>query len=159
LPFAVILLVFLAMALGLVWHHPASVVISGLFIVTVIVSSLWSRWWRSKEFRFDCFEFDNEESRLRWDTLRFLHYSVLVPHRPGGQHSRKEKEAMIRQRHRIGADVPIMFLETIADNPSEFLQRPLVSIHQEDGIYVIRVTRCASVAHVIAAVGIEFSKV
>jgi hypothetical protein len=159
IPFAVIFLVFLGMAVGLVWHHPASVVISGLFIITVIVSSLLSRWWRSKEFRFDCFEFDNEESRLRWDTLRFLHYSILVPHRPGGRHARKEKELKIRQRHRISDEVPIVFLETIADNPSEFVQKPLVSVKEDDGVYVIRVTRCASVAHVIAAIGIEFSKV
>jgi len=158
-PFAVIFIVFLGMALGLVWHHPASVVISGLFIVTVIVSSLLSRWWRSKEFRFEGFEFDNEESRLRWDTLRFLHYSILVPHRPEGHHTLAEKEARIRQRHRLGNDVPIVFLETTADEPSEFLQKPLVSIEQHDGSYVIRVKRCASVAHVIAAIGIEFSKV
>src|SRR5262249_2660894 len=59
--FAVILVVFAAMAVGLIWHHPGSVLIAGLFIVTIVGTSLLSRWWRSTELRLDCFEFDNEE--------------------------------------------------------------------------------------------------
>ena len=44
-------------------------------------------------------------------------------------------------------------------DPSDFVQRPLMAIREEGGRSHIRVTRCVSIAHVIVAIGHEFSKV
>jgi hypothetical protein len=83
---------------------------------------------------------------------------VLVPHRPGNRRL-VEKEQIIRQRHRLSEDVPIVFLEASLEDPSEFEQVPLVQVYQEEGRFVIKITRCASIAHVIAAVALELSQV
>jgi len=40
-------------------------------------------------------------------------------------------------------------------DPSDFYQSPLMQIGQEDGLEVIRVAKCVSVSHVLAAVCLE----
>ena len=87
------------------------------------------------------------------------HAAALAPIHPGGRVSLDAKEATIRQRHRVDAHVPLIFVEAIVGDPSEFVQRPLIAIRREPGRYLIQITRCASIAHVIFAVGHEFSKV
>jgi len=159
LPFALITLLLAVMGLAVAWGHPSSLLIAGLFIVTVIGTSLASRWWRATEFRFEGFEFPDEAARQAWDRMRGLHSQVLVPHRPGGSTTAAEKEARIRRLHRIDEKVPLVFLEIEVEDASAFTQRPLIQIREERGQYFVRVTKCASVAHVIVALGLEFSKV
>ena len=47
----------------------------------------------------------------------------------------------------------------IPGDASEFTHTPLMEVKQEEGRFIIRVTRCVSIAHVIATVAIELSKV
>jgi hypothetical protein len=68
---------------------------------------------------------------------------VLVPHRPGNR-KLVEKERIIRDRHRLPEEVPIVFLEASLEDPSEFEQVPLVRVFQQEGRFVIKITRCAS---------------
>lgn len=159
LPPLLVTVAFSAMALVICVRSPGSLLIAGLFIVTVVGSSFVSRWLRATEYRFQGFEFPTDKDRLLWDSIRGLEYSVVVPHRPGGRHNLVEKERSIRERHRIDAQVPVIFLEVEVDDPSDFMHRPLMEIHEENRRYCMRITRCASVAHVIVAVGLEFSKV
>ena len=81
-----------------------------------------------------------------------------MPHDP---HSEQlaAKEGHIRERHRIGEDVPIIFIEVSLGDTSDFYQKPLMSIAREEGREVIRVSRCTSIAHVIAAIALEFREV
>ncbi len=44
-------------------------------------------------------------------------------------------------------------------DPSDFYHKPLMKIEEEDGREVIRLSGCVSVAHVLAAVCLEFTKV
>src|SRR6185312_8345943 len=44
-------------------------------------------------------------------------------------------------------------------DPSDFFQQPLMEIHKEGEMEVIRVSRCASVAHVLASIGLAFREV
>ena len=159
LPFAAVAVVFAAMGLGIVVYHPGSVLIAGLFIAAIVSTSMMSRAWRAREFRFDGFEFAGGTTRELWDKVRHLEYSVLVPIRPGGRSDVDAREAVIRKRHRVDDDVPVIFLEVELGDPSDFLQHPLMSIREEPRRYLIRVTRCVSIAHVVVAVGLEFSKV
>jgi hypothetical protein len=113
---------------------------------------------RSTELRYEGFAFADEESGIRWEEIRRLEFQVLVPHRPDDR-SLAEKEAEIRERHRLGPDVPVIFIEAELGDPSNFQQHPLMQIVKEDGREVIRVSDCASIAHVLAAIALEFREV
>jgi hypothetical protein len=156
--YVLITLVFLYTTVAIVIEKPDGIKIAGAFIAAVIVFSMVSRTRRSTELRFERFEFVDESSRLLWDTLRFLEFPVLVPHRPGS-HSIADKEAGIRRVHRLDAKVPVVFIQTTLGDTSEFAQTPLMEITASDGRFVVRLTRCVSVAHAIATIALELSKV
>jgi hypothetical protein len=156
---------FLLYSLFFLWNAALTTVLnpSGLgialsFVWVVFVTAFASRWWRSKELRFDGFTFADEQSRARWEEICQLEFQVLVPHR-AGLHSLADKEREIRHKHRVGPDVPIIYIEAEVGDPSDFLNAPLLRVDHEDGREVLRVSRCASVAHVLAAMALEFRKV
>jgi hypothetical protein len=84
-------------------------------------------------------------------------FPALVPHRPG-LHARAEKEKSIRDDHQLDPEVAVVFLEVEVDDPSNFYQELLIEVAQENNRFVIRATRCTSVAHAIASVALEMSK-
>ncbi|HEX4143458.1 MAG TPA: hypothetical protein VHY91_07900 [Pirellulales bacterium] len=139
-------------------ERPDGIKIASWFIIAIVLSSFWSRVQRSSELRFKAFEFADLHSKFLWDSLKHLEFPVLVPHRPG-RRGLDVKEASIRERHRLGSDVPIVFVEAALGDPSEFQHSPLMEIHEEDGRFILSVQRCASVAHVIATVALELSRV
>jgi hypothetical protein len=103
------------------------------------------------------FDFVNQESKFLWDSLKHIEIPVLVPHRPG-RRDLIDKEEDIRRVHRLEPGVPIVYIEAIPGDVSEFSFTPLMEVISEEGRFIIRVTRTASVAHVIAAVGLEIGK-
>ncbi len=142
---------FLAMV-----RSPASLLLSSTFIGATIVTSIVSRGLRSTELRFEGFDFISPESKLLWDALKDLPFPVLVPHR-SGLISLEERDKRIRERHRLGPKVPVVFVEAILGDASEFFQRPLIHVGPEDGRYIIHITRCVSIPHVLAAAALELS--
>jgi hypothetical protein len=138
-------------------ERPDGLKIASCFIASVVVLSFWSRMRRSTEMRFVGFEFVNMESRFMWDSLKHLEFPVLVPHRPGAR-DLAMKEQIIRERHRLADEVPIVFIEAEVGDPSEFQQMPLMEVRESEGRFVIAVNRCVSVAHVIAAIALELSR-
>ena len=157
-PLVVVILFFLVMTGLAVSHSPAGAIIALLIVGIVFISAGISRWVRCTELRFEGFAFTDEASHARWEEIRQLEFQVLVPHRPGGE-TLAEKDAKIRARHRLGADVPIIFVEARVGDPSDFQNCPLMQIVKDDGMEVIRVSHCASIAHVLAAIALEFSQV
>ncbi|HTN76497.1 MAG TPA: hypothetical protein VL096_14660 [Pirellulaceae bacterium] len=155
--YVLIAIVFVYSTIDIVIEKPDGLKIASCFIAAVVVASMVSRTLRSTELRFLHFEYANNESHFLWDTLKHLEFPVLVPHRPGRQ-TLESKEAQIRQVHRLGADVPIVFVESVLGDTSEFYQSPLMEIRQEEGRFIIRVTRCVSIAHVVATIALELSK-
>jgi hypothetical protein len=156
--FAVVSVLFLVPMVVVVVKHPAGLGISVCFIVAIFAWSVISRAIRSSELRTIGFEFVSDESRFLWDSLRMADFPALVPHRPG-KHERDLKEEQIRREHQLAPDVDIVFLEVSLEDPSEFYQNLLIEVFREDKRFVIRITRCVSVAHAIAAVALEMSKV
>jgi hypothetical protein len=154
-PFGLITTFFLSMAVLTTILNSSGLVIALAFVGTVLTTGFASRWFRSTELRFEGFVFEDDVSRQRWAAIRELEFQVLVPHRPG-RNTLAVKEAEIRKRHRLPLDVPIIFIEAEVGDPSDFLQQPLMKIDRDDGREVIRVSRCASVAHVLAAIALEF---
>ncbi len=157
-PVVLILTFFLTMTVLTVVISRAGLEIALAFAVGILVTSFISRWLRSTELRFEGFEFVDDESRQRWSECCSHEFQVLVPHRPG-LHSRTERERMIRSHHRIGSETPVILIEAALGDPSDFYHLPLMRVAREDGFELIQVSRCASVAHVIAAIGLEMAKV
>ncbi|HEY1600971.1 MAG TPA: hypothetical protein VGG64_15315 [Pirellulales bacterium] len=139
-------------------ERPDGIKIASWFIIAVVISSFASRVKRSTELRFKAFDFANSESRFLWDSLKHLEFPVLVPHRPG-RRGLDEKEASIRRRHRLPDDMPMVFIEAELGDASEFQHSPLMEVIDHDGRFVISVTRCASIAHAVATIALELSRV
>ena len=157
-PYAAITLVFLYTTLANLIEKPTGLLIASWFILAIVASSVVSRFARSKELRFRGFAFLDQQSRFLWDSMKLLEFPVLVPHRPG-THSLEFKEATIRRDHRIDKEVPIVFIEAQLGDASDFYQTPVLEVKHEDDRFLIRVARCASIAHTIAALALELSKV
>jgi hypothetical protein len=158
LPFLLIGVFFLTMAVLIVVKNPSGLAIALAFVFLVLVTGFVSRWLRSTELRFESFAFADEHSKTRWDEICRLEFQVLVPHRPSPV-PLTEKDKEIRQRHRLGPDVPIIFIEVEVGDPSDFFHKPLMKIESDNGLEVIRVSRCCSVAHVLASMGLAFREV
>jgi hypothetical protein len=157
-PFFLICLVFLGLVALTLLQSRTGLYIPALFILVLLGTAFTSRWLRSTELRFEGFDFADEQSAKRWEQICQLEFQVLVPHRPD-HITLSEKDRQIRERHRLGPDVPIIFIEADLGDPSEFFQRPLMTVETREGLEVIRVARCASISHVIAAIGLEFRHV
>ena len=149
--------VFLYTTVAIIIEKPDGIKIAGAFIVAVLVFSIISRTRRSTELRFEKFDFVDETSRFLWDALRHLEFPVLVPHRPG-HHTIAEKDEKIRRVHRLGRNVPIVFVEATVGDPSEFHHNPMIEVTEQDERFLLRLTRCVSVAHAVATVALELSK-
>lgn len=157
-PFALITAVFFYTTAANVIEKPDGIKIASWFIMAIVVASIISRASRSKELRFTGFQFQDQQSRFLWDSLKHLEFPVLVPHRPGHR-TLVSKEEIIRHEHRLPPEIPIVFIQAELGDTSEFYQSPVMEIKQEEGRFILHVTRCASIAHVIAALALELSKV
>lgn len=149
--------VFLYTTIANIVEKPTGLLIASWFILAIVLASIVSRFYRSKELRFQGLDFVDERSRFLWDSMKMLEFPVLVPHRPGSR-SLKDKEDLIRQEHRLAPDVPIVFIEAQLGDTSDFLHMPVVEVLNEEGSFILRVKRCASIAHTIAALALELSK-
>jgi hypothetical protein len=158
-PFWLATVLFLVMGVFIVVRNPSGVAIALVFVGVVFGSAAVSRWMRSTELRSQDFAFADEETRRRWEEMCQIDFQVLVPHQPGGRLTLSEKEVEVRRNHRLGPDVPILFVEVFLGDPSDFYQEPLMKIEQSDGREVIRVSHCTSVAHAITAIGLAFCRV
>jgi hypothetical protein len=156
--FSIVVAIFFYTTAAVMIEKPDGLKISACFIVAIIVISMASRAMRSTELRFGGFEFKDETTRLIWDDLKAYSFPVLVPHRPGAR-SLEEKEAIIRMEHRLQEKDQIVFIEALLGDVSAFEHKPLLEVaEQGDNRIVLRATRCASIPHVIAAIGLEMSK-
>lgn len=147
---------FLVMTGLTVLINHSGLTIAMAFVVAILLSSFVSRWIRSTELRFEGFDFADEASRLRWMELGGSGAKVLAPHRPG-MVSLAEKSRAIQREFRLGDATPI-FIEVTLGDPSNFYQKPLMRIEHEEGLEVIRVSKCVSVSHVLAAICLELCR-
>jgi len=155
--FALIASVFLATTTAVILQAPSGVLIAGGFIVAILALSVLSRALRANEMRTIGFDFVDDESRFLWESLVLADFPLLVPHRPG-RHERDHKERSIRRDHQLAPEAEIVFLEVDVDEPSDFYQRLLIEVIREDRRFVLKVTRCSSAPHAIAAIALEMSR-
>lgn len=156
--YGLIAAVFFYTTAAVMIEKPDGIKIAAWFIVAIVISSIVSRTLRSTELRFVGFRYVDEHSRFLWESMEHLEFPVLVPHRPGHR-DLASKEEIIRREHRLAPEIPIVFLEAQLGDASDFYQEPILEVKQEEGRFILKVERCASIAHVIAAVGLELSRV
>jgi hypothetical protein len=152
-----ITIVFVYTTVATVIEKPDGIKIAACFVGAILLSSMISRTLRSTELRFKGFEYKDDGSRFLWTSMQMLEFPVLVPHRPG-RRGLESKEESIRAEHRLEREVPIVFIEVELGDVSDFYQQPLLEVSQESERFLLRITGCGSIAHVIAAVGLELSK-
>ncbi len=157
-PYVGITVVFVYVTTMILIEKPEGMVIASGFIGAVFVSSLVSRWLRSTELRLLSFRFVNNESHFLWDALRHLEFPVLVPHRSGADRTLAHKEEQIRREHHLDPNMPIVFVEATLGDVSEFYHSPIIEVTEEEGRFIIRVTKCASIAHTLVSIALELSK-
>lgn len=155
--FVVIAIVFLYTTVAIVIEKPEGMAIASIFIFTIVGLSLLSRTMRSTELRFIRFDYADDHTKFLWETLQHLEFPVLVPHR-AGRRGIVEKEDEIREIHRLTPDVPIVYVEATLGDTSEFYHSPRMEIVEQEGRFIIRVSKCASIAHVVATLALELSK-
>src|SRR6185436_11025213 len=68
-----------------------------------------------------------------------------------------EKNRKLQHDYRLDPATPVIFIEAELGDPSNFYQKPLMKIDVEDGLELIRVSRCVSVSHVLAAICLEMT--
>ena len=148
---------FLTMTGITVLINQSGVVIAMVFVAAILVSSIVCRWLRSTELRFEGFEFADEATLRRWHDLCLAGPHVLAPHRPG-KTSLAMKCAALARDYRLAPSTPVIFVEALLGDPSNFYQKPVMKIEHEDELEVIRVSQCVSVSHVLAAICLELCK-
>jgi hypothetical protein len=149
---------FLSMTALTVWINQSGLTIALAFVFAILISSIVSRWIRSTELRFEGFAFADDVTRRRWDELCHSECPmVLVPHRPG-LISLSEKRHRLDRDYRLDPTTPVVFVQAILGDPSNFYQKPLMKIECEEGFEIIRVSSCVSVSHVLASICLELSR-
>lgn len=155
-PTVIITVVFLYTAVDIMIEKSEGLIISLFFIAAIMGVSLVSRIVRSDELRVVRFQYANNDSRFRWNTLQHVEIPVLAPHRPGGR-TLDEKERELRIWHHLDDEIPVVFVEISLGDTSDFFQEPVLDIRHEGGRYIIRVSRCTSIAPAIAALALSLN--
>ncbi len=158
IPYSLVMLVFCYTTIANVIEKPSGIKIAFFFIISIVLTSLLSRVFRARELRFIGFNFVDEQSRFLWESIRASEWPILVPHRPG-KRSLAEKEMIIRREHRLPENMPILFIEVEVHDASDFYQQPDLQVLSEEGRYMLKITKAASIAHTLAAVVLELAKV
>jgi len=149
--FGLITLVFFYTTVVNIIERPDGVKISAFFIGAIILTSLFSRIWRSTEIRSDAVEVD--ELAAEFIAVESQHTIRLIAHRSRGD-NRDEyfyKEQEIRKNNTIPTQSPVLFLEVKISDASEFEEKIMVRGFEIDGYRVLRV-QSPAVPNAIAAV-------
>ncbi len=155
--FRLVAILFLLILLGVMARSLSGLALATLFIVAILLMSVVSRAFRANEIRTVGFVFADERSKFLWDSLKNADFPALIPHRPG-LIDKVERERRIREDHQLSPAADVVFLEVAVDDPSNFYQRLHIEIVAEQNRYTIKVTRCVSVSHAIAAIALEMSR-
>jgi hypothetical protein len=132
-------------------ERPDGVKIASTFIAAIVMTSLFSRVWRSTEIRTEQISFDPTAQQfiddLSGQTIQ------LIAHRKRygdkGEYALKEKE--MREDHYIPDADPIVFIEVMISDASEFSGAIAVEGVMVDDYRILR-TRSAAVPNAIAAI-------
>ncbi len=148
--FMLISLVFIYTTIVNIIEQPDGIKIASIFIVAIVVSSLFSRVWRSTELRVERIELDDMARefvrKAAKGTVRII--TNRVDRGDSAEYEMKEKEK--RLDNHIPAGEPILFFEVTPGDASEFSGVLKVRGVTVDRFQILR-TESAAVPNAIAA--------
>lgn len=148
--FAVILAVFAYVLVVNAAERPDGLKIAGLFILAVLIASVWSRWRRASELRVNGIRFADEESEVLWTNLTDAHDVVLVPLRSNSDEARRKTEARHLQHHHHTPSRYAFLHVYLLEDPSQFDSPVTIAVRRKEDDYVIEVRDAVAVANAIA---------
>ncbi len=149
--FGAIAVVFGYVLVENVLERPDGVIISSVFIVSVVTLSGLSRWRRSLELRVEKFSFADGASRELFEQMKGKKVH-LIPLGGTRREQRREKAAEIKKHYKL-EDAPLCFLHVLLiDDTSEFSTDVKIRVThiQETGNYIVHVTGAPAIANTIA---------
>lgn len=136
--FMLISLVFVYTTITNIVEQPQGIKIALIFIVAIVVSSLFSRVWRSTELRVDKIELDDMARafirKAAKGTVRII--ANRMDRGDALEYEQKEKEKRIDNH--IPAGEPILFFEVTSGDASEFSGVLKVRGEKVDGFQILR---------------------
>jgi len=148
--FMLISLVFVYTTVVNIVEQPEGIKIASIFIVAIVVTSLFSRVWRSTELRVERIELDDQARefirRAAKGTVRII--TNRVDRGDSAEYEMKEKEK--RLDNHIPAGEPILFFEVTPGDASEFSGVLKIRGETVDGFQILR-TESPAVPNAIAA--------
>jgi hypothetical protein len=148
--FMLISLVFVYTTITNIVEQPEGIKIATIFIVAIVLSSLFSRVWRSTELRVERVELDDKARefirKAAKGTVRII--TNRVDRGDAAEYEFKESEK--RLDNHIPAGEPILFFEVTPGDASEFSGVLKIRGETVDGFQILR-TESAAVPNAIAA--------
>lgn len=148
--FWVVTAVFVYTLIANVIERPAGVIIAGVFILLLIVSSAISRYYRATEMRVTDIKMVDKESAELWESLKGRKVN-LIPHHANDPVYRAELIRKVEDNFRIEGPVACLHVNLL-DNRSDFLSSLRVRVDREGTNFVIEVWGAVAIANSIAYV-------
>lgn len=149
-PFLVIALVFVYTTGQNIHERPEGIKIASFFILTIILTSLVSRVWRSTELRFERVELDDAARNFMRDAASGTMRIISNRRDRGDADEYRLKEQEKRLDNHIPLGEPVLFFEVTPGDASEFSGVLQVCGENVDGFRVLR-TVAPAVPNAIAA--------
>ncbi len=156
--FGLVTAVFAYTLLDILIEKPEGLKIATGFIFSILAVSFLSRILRTTELRFEGFQYVDENSQFLFESLLESDFHLVVPHRPGRRELSAKEETIRREHHLEDREDEIVFLELSVGDASDFLVKPMMKVVHEDNRWILSVTGCASIPHVIAGLTMEMAK-
>ena len=148
--YLLIALVFVYTTIQNIHERPEGIKIASFFILTIILSSLFSRVWRSTELRVERIELDDQARQFIKDAAKGTIRIITNRRDKGDADEYESKEHEKRNSNHIPTGEPILFFEVTPGDASEFSGTLCVRGETVDGFRILR-TESPAVPNAIAA--------
>ncbi len=149
-PFFVIALLFVYTTGQNIHERPEGIKIASFFILTIVLTSLISRVWRSTELRVERVELDDAARNFMRDAARGTVRIISNRRDQGDANEYRMKEHEKRTDNHIPPGEPVLFFEVTPGDASEFAGVLKIRGEEVDGFRVLR-TVAPAVPNAIAA--------
>jgi hypothetical protein len=146
----IIAIVFLYALIQNVRERPDGIIIGSIFIVTLIATSIVSRYFRQGELRVRRLDFCDASSSQLWNELLARRVNIVPVESPSPRHCEQARKILAT---RYNIEGPIAYLNVaLLDNRSEFYEEPVIKVIRDGDDYRIEITEATVIANTIAYV-------